>query len=127
MTKKALKKEISILKKEKKQLQIDLDTYIKVSERFLKDKQSQKASILTLQKCNSITAERIDTTTQRFDLHMIVLSKITEWVRNDSKNNGDDNYIVKSLDSVYDFFQEEIEAFYQLKYDLNENIKKNDK
>ncbi len=124
MTKKALKKEISILKKEKQQLQIDLDMYIKVSSRFLKDKQSLRTNILTLKKSNCYTIDRIDDITQRIDMHMIVLSKIREWTKDDSEKNDNNNYIVKCLDSVYDFFNEEVEQLHDLKYDLNKNIKK---
>ena len=122
MTKKQLKKEISKLKKANKQLEIDLDTYIEASARFLKDSQSKSCCIKALHTSSRSTVDRVEAITQRIDHHMIVLSKGIGWVRKDSEENNDNNiYVVKCLDTVYDFFEEEIEELYNLKHDMDKS------
>lgn len=125
MTKKQLKKKISKLKKANRQLEIDLDTYIKASTRLLNDSQSKSRCIKALDTSSKVTVKRIKIITERIDHHMIVLSKGIGWVRKDSEENNDNNiYAVKNLDTVYDFFQEEIEELYDLKHDLNKDIER---
>ena len=124
MTKKQLKKKISKLKKANRQLEADLDTYIEASSRFLKDSQSKSHCIKALHNSSEVTAERIENITERIDHHMIALSKGIGWVRKDSEENNDNNiYVVKCLDTAYDFFEEETEALYDLKHDLDKKLK----